>query len=106
MAKRKLSKNELRFLAHIASSLPEIPMKEVEIVSGAEILSNEKYASINKEGVVPKEMYKLRGGEGTINRISQKKQLQRVYLDGGLDAVEKYYKIVINKDGLQENKRN
>jgi len=104
MAKRKLSKTELRFLAHIASSLPEIPMKEVEIVSGAEILSNEKYAGIKKDGVIASEQYKLRGGEGTINKISQKKQVQRVYLDGGLDAVEKYYKIVINKDGLQDYK--
>lgn len=104
MAKRKLSKTELRFLAHIASSLPEIPMKKVEIVSGAEILNNEKYAGIKKDVIIETEQYKLRSGEGTINKISQKKQVQRIYFQGGLDAVEKYYKIVINKDGLQDHK--
>lgn len=88
---RKMTKKERKWIADMAKRLPEIPCKEIKIVTGLEIMCKEEYAHLrNRPHIDALKKYKLRVGAGTIQKLSHKRELERQYEKGGAEAVRDY----------------
>ena len=81
---------DLSKIRKLAKQLPEIPLKQTEILTGLEILRNEKYGNLDKTNVEPLKKYKVFTGKGTRSKVSQKSMLEAEFKKGGWQAITTY----------------
>lgn len=86
---KKLNKQIKKQLHEIADQLPPIPMADKIKVTGLQILTDEQYIKHRNQSIDPKKKYIIRKG-GSICAVNHRKRLEKVFAQGGIEAVKEY----------------